>query len=139
MPVGDTSGGKNVEKSTNGLIRSESRHLASPQSGSTSGMASVSTAMLRSDASLVWTLARRLGEGFTLEVRSAWANVYGVLAGTMQAGAAEVGECAPPSLSAGSLHETVAAHPSGRRIVNVATASTAGDASPRSTPQAPVA
>jgi hemoglobin-like flavoprotein len=57
---------------------------------------------------LLWTLERGL-EGFTPEVRSAWANVYGVLAGTMQAGAAEVDECAPPNLSAGSLHEAVAA------------------------------
>jgi hemoglobin-like flavoprotein len=58
---------------------------------------------------LLWTLERGLGEGFTPEVRSAWANVYGVLAGTMQAGAAEVGECAPPNLSVGLLHEAVAA------------------------------
>jgi hemoglobin-like flavoprotein len=56
---------------------------------------------------LLWTLERGLGECFTPEVRSAWANVYGALAGTMQA--AEVDECAPPNLSAGSLHETVPA------------------------------
>jgi Globin len=35
---------------------------------------------------LLWTLERGLGEGFTPEVRSAWAKVYGVLAATMQAG-----------------------------------------------------
>jgi hemoglobin-like flavoprotein len=58
---------------------------------------------------LLWTLERGLGKSFTPEVRSAWANVYGVLAGTMQAGAAEVDECASPNLSAGSLLETVAA------------------------------
>jgi hemoglobin-like flavoprotein len=39
---------------------------------------------------LLWTLERGLGEGFTPEVRCAWAKVYGVLAATMQAGAAEV-------------------------------------------------
>jgi hemoglobin-like flavoprotein len=41
---------------------------------------------------LVWTLEHGLGEGFTPEVRSAWAKVYSVLAATMQAGAAEVAE-----------------------------------------------
>src|SRR5262245_63888162 len=58
---------------------------------------------------LLWTLERSLGEDFTPEVRSAWANVYFVLAGTMQAGAAEVDECAPPDVSAGAPHEAVAA------------------------------
>jgi hemoglobin-like flavoprotein len=38
---------------------------------------------------LMWTLERGLGDAFTAEVRSAWAKVYGVLAGTMQVGAAE--------------------------------------------------
>jgi hemoglobin-like flavoprotein len=38
---------------------------------------------------LMWTLERGLGEAFTPEVRSAWAKVYGVLAGTMQSGAIE--------------------------------------------------
>jgi hemoglobin-like flavoprotein len=37
---------------------------------------------------LLWTLERGLGEGFTPEVRTAWAKVYSVLAATMQAGAA---------------------------------------------------
>ena len=41
---------------------------------------------------LRWTLERGLGEGFTPEMRSAWAKVYGVLAATMQAGATEVAE-----------------------------------------------
>jgi hemoglobin-like flavoprotein len=41
---------------------------------------------------LLWTLERGLGEAFTPEVRRAWTNVYRVLATTMQAGAAEVGE-----------------------------------------------
>jgi hemoglobin-like flavoprotein len=41
---------------------------------------------------LMWTLERGLGEAFTPEVRSAWAKVYGVLAGAMQAGASEAGE-----------------------------------------------
>jgi hemoglobin-like flavoprotein len=41
---------------------------------------------------LLWTLKRGLGEGFTPETRSAWAKVYGVLAATMQAGAAEVAD-----------------------------------------------
>lgn len=38
---------------------------------------------------LMWTLQRGLGDEFTPDVRSAWAKVYGVLAGTMQAGAVE--------------------------------------------------
>ena len=38
---------------------------------------------------LMWTLERGLGDAFTAEVRSAWAKVYGVLAGTMQTGAIE--------------------------------------------------
>jgi hemoglobin-like flavoprotein len=38
---------------------------------------------------LMWTLERGLGDAFTPDVRSAWAKVYGVLAGTMQAGTAE--------------------------------------------------
>jgi hemoglobin-like flavoprotein len=38
---------------------------------------------------LMWTLERGLGDAFTPPVRSAWAKVYGVLAGTMQAGASE--------------------------------------------------
>ena len=41
---------------------------------------------------LLWTLERGLGEGFTPEMRSAWAKVYGVLAATMLAGATEVAE-----------------------------------------------
>lgn len=39
---------------------------------------------------LLWTLERGLGEAFTPEVGAAWAKVYGVLAETMQGGAAEV-------------------------------------------------
>jgi nitric oxide dioxygenase len=38
---------------------------------------------------LLWTLERGLADRFTPDVRSAWAKVYGVLAATMQAGAAE--------------------------------------------------
>ena len=38
---------------------------------------------------LMWTLERGLADAFTPEVRSAWAKVYAVLAGTMQAGAME--------------------------------------------------
>ena len=41
---------------------------------------------------LLWTLDRGLGQGFTPEVRSAWAKVYGVIAATMQAGATEVAD-----------------------------------------------
>ena len=37
---------------------------------------------------LLWTLQTGLGDKFTPEVREAWVTVYGVLAGTMQAGAA---------------------------------------------------
>jgi hemoglobin-like flavoprotein len=39
---------------------------------------------------LLWTLERGLGQGFTPDVRSAWAKVYHVLSATMQAGAAQV-------------------------------------------------
>jgi hemoglobin-like flavoprotein len=38
---------------------------------------------------LLWTLERGLADAFTPEVRAAWTKVYGVLAATMQAGAAE--------------------------------------------------
>jgi len=38
---------------------------------------------------LIWTLERGLGAAFTPEVRSAWAKLYGLIASTMQAGAAE--------------------------------------------------
>ncbi len=41
---------------------------------------------------LMWTLARGLGDGFTVDTRAAWAKVFGVLADTMQAGAAEAAE-----------------------------------------------
>jgi hemoglobin-like flavoprotein len=37
---------------------------------------------------LLWTLQTGLGDKFTPAVRDAWVTVYGVLAGTMQAGAA---------------------------------------------------
>lgn len=36
---------------------------------------------------LLWTLEQGLGDGFTPEVRAAWAAVYGVFAGAMKAGA----------------------------------------------------
>src|SRR5262249_8807794 len=41
---------------------------------------------------LLWTLEQGLGQEFKPEVRSAWANVYDVIATTMQAGAAEAGD-----------------------------------------------
>lgn len=41
---------------------------------------------------LLFTLARALGDAFTPETRAAWTKVYGVLAATMQAGAAELGQ-----------------------------------------------
>lgn len=41
---------------------------------------------------LLWTLERGLAEAFTPEVRAAWTKVYGVLAATMQAGAAELAD-----------------------------------------------
>jgi len=41
---------------------------------------------------LLWTLERGLGDAFTPEVRSAWSDVYRVLAAAMQAGAAQLGE-----------------------------------------------
>ena len=38
---------------------------------------------------LLWTLEKGLGPEFTPEVRAAWTTVYGVLAATMKAGAAQ--------------------------------------------------
>jgi hemoglobin-like flavoprotein len=38
---------------------------------------------------LLWTLRTGLADAFTPEVEAAWTKVYGVLAATMQAGAAE--------------------------------------------------
>ena len=43
-------------------------------------------------AALLDTLQRGLGEAFTPEVKSAWIDVYGVLAGTMKAAAAKPAE-----------------------------------------------
>ncbi len=40
-------------------------------------------------AALLWTLRQGLGEGFTPAVRSAWTDVYGVLATTMKEAARE--------------------------------------------------
>jgi hemoglobin-like flavoprotein len=40
-------------------------------------------------AALLWTLEQGLGEGFTPEVKDAWAEVYGVLASTMKDAAAK--------------------------------------------------
>jgi nitric oxide dioxygenase len=37
---------------------------------------------------LLWTLAQGLGNGFTPEVRDAWTEAYGLLAGTMKAAVA---------------------------------------------------
>jgi hemoglobin-like flavoprotein len=42
----------------------------------------------RVGSALLWTLGQGLGEEFTPEVKEAWATVYGVLAATMQEGAA---------------------------------------------------
>jgi len=39
-------------------------------------------------AALLWTLEQGLGPAFTPDVKTAWTAVYGVLAATMQAGAA---------------------------------------------------
>ena len=39
---------------------------------------------------LLWTLEQGLGEAFKPEVRAAWANVYHVIATTMQAGAEDL-------------------------------------------------
>lgn len=41
---------------------------------------------------LMWTLERGLGDAFTPKVRSAWAKIYGILAGTMQTGAIEAAD-----------------------------------------------
>jgi len=40
-------------------------------------------------AALLWTLEQGLGEAFTSEVKDGWAGAYGLLAGVMQAAAAE--------------------------------------------------
>ena len=40
-------------------------------------------------AALLWTLEQGLGPQFTAEVKEAWATVYGLLADTMKAAAAE--------------------------------------------------
>jgi hemoglobin-like flavoprotein len=39
-------------------------------------------------AALLWTLEKGLGDGFTPDVKSAWTQVYGVLATTMKGAAA---------------------------------------------------
>ena len=39
-------------------------------------------------AALLWTLEQGLGSAFTPDVKSAWTNAYGVLAGTMKEAAA---------------------------------------------------
>ena len=51
---------------------------------------------------LLWTLEQALRAEFTADIRAAWTKVYDVLAATMQAGAAEVVECVPPSSGASS-------------------------------------
>jgi hemoglobin-like flavoprotein len=40
-------------------------------------------------AALLWTLGAGLGDAFTEETKQAWATVYGILADTMKAAAAE--------------------------------------------------
>ncbi len=40
-------------------------------------------------AALLWTLEQGLGEAFTNDVNTAWATVYGLLAGTMKSAAAQ--------------------------------------------------
>lgn len=45
-------------------------------------------------AALLWTLEQGLGEAWTGEAEAAWAEAYGVLAGTMIAAAAETAEAA---------------------------------------------
>jgi hemoglobin-like flavoprotein len=40
-------------------------------------------------AALLWTLEAGLGDAFTEETKDAWATVYGILADTMKAAAAE--------------------------------------------------
>ncbi len=50
-------------------------------------------------AALLWTLEQGLGAGFTGDVKRAWTAVYGVLADTMQQGAAGVQTQAAPHSS----------------------------------------
>lgn len=40
-------------------------------------------------AALLWTLEQGLGDAFTPDVKTAWADTYGLLASTMKAAAAE--------------------------------------------------
>jgi len=40
-------------------------------------------------SALLWTLDQGLGDAFTPDVETAWATVYGLLAGTMKSAAAE--------------------------------------------------
>jgi len=40
-------------------------------------------------SALLWTLGQGLGDGFTTDVETAWARVYGLLADTMKCAAAE--------------------------------------------------
>lgn len=47
-------------------------------------------------AALLWTLEQGLGDGFTDEVREAWAALYGILAGTMLRAAYETLPAAEP-------------------------------------------
>lgn len=46
-------------------------------------------------SALLWTLEQGLGDAFTPEARDAWTTVYGILAGTMLAGAADAEADAP--------------------------------------------
>ena len=49
-------------------------------------------------AALLWTLESGLGEHFTPEVSEAWGTAYGLLAGLMQEGAAQVAASQPADL-----------------------------------------
>ena len=46
-------------------------------------------------SALLWTLRQGLGAAFTPEVKDAWVETYGILAGVMQAAAAEPRQQAP--------------------------------------------
>jgi hemoglobin-like flavoprotein len=55
---------------------------------------------------LLWTLRTGLADAFTPEVEAAWTKVYGVLAATMQAGAAEAAfEYDKPSTLLAQFHD----------------------------------
>lgn len=59
---------------------------------------------------LLWTLREGLGDDFTGELEAAWTQVYGLVAGVMQRGAASLVDAPAPRQSAQTPAQTPAAH-----------------------------